>query len=106
MANVTSAAEGALRAGADATKQAHDDLRGRIATVSSHVEALGGNFQGETAVAFNRLMMQWNNESTRVNNVLEDFEAKLRAFQTHMDAGEQEQSSAFARVAGRLGGGN
>jgi len=104
MATVVGAVEGAIIAGAEATKQAREEMTQRIGTVTSHVETLGANFQGEAAVAFNRLMGQWQQDSSKVNSALVGFEEKLRAQQAHLNTGEQEQSSAFARVAARLGG--
>ncbi len=101
---VMSAADGAIIKGAEATRDARQELQSRISTVNSHVEAIGSGFQGESAVAFARLMNEWRTESTKVSSALEQFEDKLRKQQQTLDTGEQEQSSAFSKIASRMGG--
>ena len=104
MATMVSAQDGAILKGAEATRQAREELASRINTVDSHVQSLQPRFAGATAAAFARLMGEWRSESTRVNAALEEFELSLRAHQSHLDTGEDEQSAAFAKVASRLGG--
>jgi len=101
---VMSAEDGAILKGAEATRQAREELGRRIQIVGSHVEQLGPKFRGSAAAAFTRLMADWQSESGKVSGALQGFEDSLRKHQSHLVTGEDEQSAAFARVASRLGG--
>ncbi|MCL1842014.1 MAG: WXG100 family type VII secretion target [Propionibacteriaceae bacterium] len=103
-ANVMSAQDGAILAGANATADARQALQATITKTNSDVEALGNQFQGQASVAFIQLMQQWHEESNSINSALVQFEDKLRKQQSNLDAGEQQQSSAFAKIAASLGG--
>ena len=102
---VMSEQDGAILRGAEATRQAREELTRRIGVVDSHVQSLAPRFLGESAAAFKKLMGDWNSESSRVSAALDEFEASLRAHQSHLDTGEDQQSAAFAKVAARLNGG-
>jgi len=99
-----SSQDGAIIKGAEATRDAREEMTRRIATVAGHVESLGAGFQGQAASAFTKLMTDWNQESAKVNQALVGFEENLRAHQSHLDEGEQNHSDAFAKIASRLGG--
>ena len=101
---VMSAQDGAILKGADATRDARAEMTKRIQVVAGHVESLGTGFQGQAAAAFNKLMNDWNHESTLVTDALDGFETNLRGHQANLDQGEQDQSAAFAKIASRLGG--
>ena len=101
---VMSAQDGAIIKGAEATRTAREEMTRRIQTVASHVETLGAGFQGQAAAAFNKLMTDWNTESSQVTQALEGFETNLRGHQSNLDQGEQNQSAAFSKIASRLGG--
>jgi len=103
-ANTLSAQDGALVKGAEATRLAREELQQRISTVDAHVQQLGGRFKGQAAAAFNKLMIDWKDESAKITAALTEFEANLRSHQANLDAGEQDQSSAFSRIAARMGG--
>ena len=96
--------DGAILKGAEATRVAREELQQRISTVESHVQQLGARFQGQASVAFNGLMVQWHDESGKITSALNEFESNLRSHQSHLDTGEQDQSSAFSKVASRMGG--
>jgi WXG100 family type VII secretion target len=104
MANAVSASEGAILRGAEATRAAREELANRIQTVGSHVDSLGSNFQGLAANSFRQLMVRWNEDSRRINNALETFEANLRKQSANLDQGESDQAQMYAQVASRLGG--
>ena len=101
---VMSAQDGAILKGAEATRDARTEMAKRIQVVAGHVESLGAGFQGQAAAAFNKLMMDWNTESSQVTQALEGFEENLRGHQANLDQGEQNQSASFSKIASRLGG--
>lgn len=104
MAGQFSAAEGAILKGADTVASTRDDLTGRIKTVEGQMLSIGSNWQGPAAVAFQRLMAQWNQDANKVTQALVDFEEQLRASQRDYDTTDQDQQSTFTSLASRLGG--
>lgn len=103
MAGQISAAEGAILKGADTVSATRDDLKARIAAVESQMAAIGSNWTGPAATAFHTLMARWNDEASKVNNALIQFEDNLRSAQRDYDTADQEQESTFANLASRLG---
>jgi len=60
MAGMVSAAEGAILKGANTVATTRQELDGRIKQVESQILAIGSNWQGSAAVAFQALMVRWN----------------------------------------------
>lgn len=103
MAGQISAAEGAILKGAETVSSTRDDLDSRIKTVEAQMLAIGSNWQGPAAVAFQRLMVQWNEDARKVTSALIDFEQNLRSAQRDYDTTDEDQVSAISSIAGRLG---
>ncbi len=103
MAGQISAAEGAIRKGAETVASTRNDLESRIKTVESQMLAIGSNWVGPASAAFQRLMSQWNTESTKVTRALIDFEENLRATQTDYEVTDSEQQSTFNSLQSRRG---
>ncbi len=103
MAGQISAAEGAIRKGAETVASTRNDLESRIKTVDSQMLAIGSNWVCPASAAFQRLMSQWNTESTKVTRALIDFEENLRATQTDYEVTDSEQQSTFNSLQSRRG---
>ena len=103
MAGQVSAAEGALRRGAETVARTHADLQSQLRQLESWVAAIGSNWTGQGAVAFHRLMERWRENSERVVGALRNFEENLQSSQTRHEATEEAQSVMFQNVAERLG---
>lgn len=103
MAGQVSAAEGALRRGAETVARAQADLQSELRQLESQIAAIGGNWTGAGAVAFNRLMVTWNENSSRVVSALRNFEENLQASQTRHEATDESQQAMFQNLANRLG---
>lgn len=103
MAGQISAAEGALRKGAQTVAEAKANLDSRIKTVESDMLAIGSGWQGPAAVSFQALMARWNEEARKVTSALDQFEANLVSSQQDYEAADNEQESTFSSLAARLG---
>ena len=96
--------EGALRTGFDLTEDVKNNLRAHFGQVTGDIQTLGSGFQGQASVAFNQLMVQWNDECNNINKALGDFQDSLNLQAQHLQTGEEEQRTQFSNIASRLGG--
>ena len=103
MAGQISAAEGAIRKGADTVNSTRNDLDNRIKTVESQMLAIGSNWVGPASIAFQRLMAQWNADASKVTRALIDFEENLRATQADYETTDTEHQSTFNSLVSRMG---
>ena len=103
MAGQISAAEGAILKGAETVATTRDDLTSRIKQVEGQMLAIGSSWTGPAAVAFQRLMVKWNQDASKVTNALVEFEQSLRSAQRDFDTTDQAQQATFDSIAGRLG---
>lgn len=103
MAGEVSAAEGALKAGADAVAQSRNELLQQLKVLEGNLAGIGSHWQGQGAVAFTRLMQRWQQNATAIINALNEFEANLVSSQnTYTATDDQAQQTANA-LAQRLG---
>lgn len=103
MAGQISAAEGAILKGAATVSSTRGDLEGRIKTVESQILAIGSNWVGPAATAFNQLMVQWNQDASKVTGALVEFEEKLRSAQRDYDTTDSEHQATFSSLSSRMG---
>jgi WXG100 family type VII secretion target len=103
MAAEVSAADGALKQGADAVAQSRDELRRELSSLEGKLSGIGSHWQGQGAVAFNALMARWREDATKIVNALNEFEANLQSSQASYTAADEAQQSTFSRLQGRLG---
>jgi len=103
MAAEVSAADGALRAGAQAVAQSRAELLQQLKVLEGRLSGIGAQWQGQGAVAFTQLMTRWQQNATTMINALNDFEANLNSSQSTYTATDQTQSSTMSSLAARLG---
>lgn len=103
MPNTILSQEGALQKGAATVNDAHANLLGQITTLRGQMEAIGASWEGAAKVAFDQLMVQWNDDTTKVVKVLERFEQDLLGTQKDFSSTDEQGSSRMRSVAGRLG---
>ncbi|WP_146954899.1 WXG100 family type VII secretion target [Cellulomonas soli] len=103
MAGEVSAADGALKAGADAVSAGRADLQRELASLEGKLSGLGAQWQGQGAVAFTSLMTRWREDASKIVAALNEFEANLLSSQSTYTAADDTQSSSFSRLSGRLG---
>lgn len=95
MAGEFTAADGALKAGADAIAQSRAELKGELSKLEGRLADIGTKWQGQGAVAFNQLMLRWREDATKIVEALNEFEANLLASQSQYTAADEAQAAQF-----------
>lgn len=103
MAGEVAAADGALKAGAQAVAQSRSELQQQLKVLEGQLSGIGGAWQGQGAVAFTTLMTRWRENANQIINALNEFESNLHSSQSTYTAADDAQSSAMSRLTGRLG---
>ena len=104
MAGEVSAADGALKAGADVVASTRGSLQQQLSALEGKLSGVGAGWQGQGAVAFNQLMTRWRDDATKIISALNEFEANLISSQSTYTAPDDAQASAMSNLAGRLNG--
>lgn len=104
MSAEVSAAEGAIRKGADTVAATRDDLKNRLAALRGDVQSIGNSWTGLGAVAFSGLMLAWDAEANQVTDALEHLEENLRGTQSAFEQMEQVAETSLNKLIGALGG--
>jgi WXG100 family type VII secretion target len=103
MAAEVSAADGALKQGADVVARSRGELQRELSSLEGKLAGIGSHWQGQGAVAFNQLMARWREDATKIVSALNEFESNLVSSQSTYTASDDAQQSVFNRLSGRLG---
>lgn len=103
MAAEVSAADGALKQGADVVARSRADLQRELSALEGKLSGIGAHWQGQGAVAFNQLMVRWRDDASKIVASLNEFEQNLLDSQSTYTASDDAQQAAFSRLSGRLG---
>ncbi|ACQ81449.1 protein of unknown function DUF909 [Beutenbergia cavernae DSM 12333] len=103
MAGEISAADGALKAGADVVATTRTELRSELSALEGKLSGLGAQWQGLGAAAFTNLMNRWREDATKIIDALNEFEAKLNESQTAYTSTDDASQATMSRLQGRLG---
>lgn len=103
MAGEVAAADGALKAGAQAVAQSRSELQQQLKVLEGQLSGIGSAWQGQGAVAFTTLMTRWRENANQIINALNEFESNLNSSQSTYTAADDQQSSAMNRLTSRLG---
>jgi len=104
MAQVISAEEGALRKGADAVSVAKGNIHKQISGVRGEIEQLRGFWTGSAASAFTQLLGNWDQQASKLNEVLVTLEDALRGTERDQAASEQQHQQAIAGLGSMMNG--
>ncbi|TPW76746.1 WXG100 family type VII secretion target [Schumannella sp. 10F1B-5-1] len=104
MTDTISAAEGALRDGAEAARRAHDDVNATVRRIQSHLDTLQGAWIGSAATAHDQLTQRWQADVQKLQTTLAHFEEALRATDRDQVATEQSHQQTIAGLGGLMGG--
>lgn len=97
MNNVISAEEGALRAGAEAVNRTKGEVETEVRKVRGEIEQLRGFWTGAAAVAYTNLMTRWDEQATKLNNILIELEDALRGTES---AQASDEDSGVQTISG------
>lgn len=103
MAGEVAAADGALKAGAQAVAQSRSELQQQLKVLEGQLSGIGSAWQGQGAVAFTTLMTRWRENANQIISALNEFEGNLNSSQSTYTAADDAQSSAMNRLTSRLG---
>lgn len=103
MAGEVSAADGALKAGANVVAQTRGSLQQQLQVLDGKLAGIGAGWQGQGAVAFAQLMARWREDATKIINALNEFEANLVSSQSTYTASDESQAASLSALTGRLG---
>ena len=97
-----SAEEGAIAAGAQAVVEAKGAIDGRRRDIQNDVSAVRPRWTGAAANSYYRLMDSWDEKANRINKILIELEANLKATAGDQAATEDDHQQNVSRMAGLL----
>ena len=103
MAGEVSAADGALKAGADVVSTTRGSLQQQLQALDGQLSGIGAGWQGQGAVAFTQLMTRWREDATKIIGALNEFEANLLSSQSTYTASDDAQAATMSSLSARLG---
>lgn len=103
MADVIAAEEGALKRGAQAVGTAKAGIDKQVSTVRGEIEQVAGYWQGDASGAFMQLMNRWNEEASKLNNVLVTLEDALSGTDRDQNATEQSHQQTISQLSSMMG---
>ncbi|QAY72140.1 WXG100 family type VII secretion target [Agromyces protaetiae] len=104
MADVISAEEGALRRGAQAVNEAKAGIDAKVKTVRGEIEQVSGFWSGAAAGAFTTLLNRWNEETTKLNEVLVTLEEALSGTERDQAATEEQHQQTISGLGSMMSG--
>ncbi|MGL5850652.1 MAG: WXG100 family type VII secretion target [Phycicoccus sp.] len=97
------AGEGVVQRSAEIVGVARVDLRQKITTLRTQMEAVKAHWEGEGARTFDAVSEAWKVQTQDIVDVLDTFEANLTGAQRQYDADDAAASSSLARYSSMLG---
>jgi WXG100 family type VII secretion target len=104
MAQVISAEEGALKRGAQAVSEAKAGIDQQVKNVRGEIEQLRGYWSGGAAASFTGLMSRWEEQATKLNNVLVTLEQALSGTEKDQAASEEQHQQAISGLSSMMSG--
>jgi len=89
MNTVISAEEGALRAGAEAVNRTKVAVDLEVRKVRGEIDQLRGFWTGSAAGAYTNLMTRWDEQASKLNNILLELEDALRGTESAQASDEE-----------------
>ncbi|TPW77837.1 WXG100 family type VII secretion target [Schumannella soli] len=103
MADVIAAEEGALKRGAQAVGTAKAGIDQEVKKLRGEIEQVSGYWSGSAAVAFNQLLTRWDNETSKLNNVLITLEDALGGTEKDQNATEESHKQTISGLGSLMG---
>lgn len=103
MAQQISAEEGALKAGATAVNEAKSKIDGQLSKVRGEIDQLSSFWTGAAAGQFTQLLVKWDEESSKLNNVLVTLEDALTKTERDQAAEEEAHQQTITGLSSIMG---
>lgn len=98
-----SQADRALTRAADHVTTARGDVTSRCQQLGDQMAGLSGQWGGQGALAFQRLMVGWQDKQRTILDALGDLAVALQETERDNVATDQSEAAAVSRLQGRLG---
>jgi WXG100 family type VII secretion target len=103
MADVIAAEEGALRRGAAAVEQAKAGIDQQVKNVQGEIDQVRSYWSGDAQGAFTGLMTRWNEQATKLNQVLVTLQDALQGTDKDQNATEQSHEQSISQLSSMMG---
>ncbi|KAA9132164.1 WXG100 family type VII secretion target [Microbacterium caowuchunii] len=104
MSKEISAAEGALRRGAEAVAGAHIDIADSTRRVQAELDQILSIWTGDAARSYSEMMQTWTIGANRINATLVHLETALRQTERDQSALEDQHRSTIGGLGAMMGG--
>lgn len=104
MADVISAEEGALQKGAQAVSEAKAGIDQQVSNVRGEIEQLRGYWTGSAAGAFTTMMNSWDEQASKLSNILITLEDALTGTAKDQAATEEQHESTISGLSSMMSG--
>lgn len=102
MADLIAAQEGALASGANAVAETKSGIARQVQMVQGEIEQAGSYWSGSAATSYTQMMQQWNKQTTKLNNILNNLEDALRGTASDQAADEEQHQQAVSSIASMM----
>ena len=103
MADLIAAEEGALKRGAEAVNTAKSGIDEQVKKVRTELDQVAGFWTGAAAGSYTQLLQRWNDETTKLNQVLIELEDALRGTERDQAASEESHQQTISGLSSILG---
>lgn len=103
MADLIAAEEGALKRGAEAVNTAKSGIDAQVKKVRTELDQVAGFWSGAAASSYTQLLNRWNDETTKLNQVLVTLEDALRGTEADQAASEESHQQTINNLGSILG---
>jgi WXG100 family type VII secretion target len=103
VADLIAAEEGALRRGAEAVNTAKAGIDDQVKKVRTELDQVAGFWTGAAAASYTQLLSRWNDETTKLNQVLVTLEDALRGTEKDQAASEESHQQTIGNLGSLLG---
>jgi len=103
VADLIAAEEGALKRGAEAVNTAKAGIDGQVKKVRTELDQVAGFWTGAAAASYTQLLSRWNDETTKLNQVLVTLEDALRGTEKDQAASEESHQQTIGNLGSLLG---
>jgi WXG100 family type VII secretion target len=103
MADLIAAQEGALASGANAVASTRSGIDQQVKAVRGEIEQAGSYWSGAAATSYVQLMQRWDQETSKLNNILNTLEDALRGTAADQAATEEQHQQTISGLSSIMG---
>ncbi|MEV7973582.1 WXG100 family type VII secretion target [Cellulomonas sp. NPDC089187] len=103
MSAEVAAGDGQIKRGAQIVASSKQALDGELKALEGQLSGIGSMWVGQGATAFQQLMTRWREDASKIISALNEFEQNLIGSDKDYTAQDDQQSSVFSNLQGRLG---